>query len=185
MRIPLSAVSGVLDPEERDFRSLWRQKHCTDGKLLLFTPCDPLFLLIRILQIVEAQNASHLVPSPATQTDFFLVWTQTSASTNTRSLPYQDIFESAGPLMAFPSFATDPDHSRSAKRQRLDSEDDPSSSSDAAASAHLEMLCADLEAFGKLESVKLKMREICHVQGQSVLIFCQRRELEADGEWDA
>lgn len=128
-----------------------------DGKMLLLTPFDPVFLLVRILLVVSSQK-SKSDPGP-------MDLTSGDASTPKRSLPYDDIFESAAELMRYPVHTT--------------GDDKGGVETDSASSGAADMqLYDDMTAFGRLDCVKAAATAICQVQEIHADLSTYRLDLE-------
>ncbi|KAL7010200.1 hypothetical protein EMMF5_000220 [Cystobasidiomycetes sp. EMM_F5] len=112
-----------------------------DGKLLLLTPFDPVFLLVRILLVVGTQH--------------------TGDGSNRRSLPYDDIFEAAGEHFQSSSRAEASTSKAGvgSKRVHQGYEED-----DEAENALAKMVGEDISRFGRLAFVQRAMESICDCQ---------------------
>ena len=139
--------------------------------MLLLTPFDPVFLLMRILLVVSSQKVGARAPpilprcSPlSTSMPTFMAnqpragpgpvdLAGNDASAPKRSLPYDDIFESAAELMRYPVLTT--------------GDDKGGVETDSASSGAADVqLYDDMTAFGRLDCVKAAAGTICQVQGQ-------------------
>jgi len=118
-----------------------------DGKMLLLTPFDPVFLLVRILLVVGQKTMGS------------------NGKNARRSLPYDDIFESASQSMSFSATASGSvdGHATRAKRMRMDDEDDKSNDADAKDSQDA-LLAEDMQLFSRLPIVKASLEKICQKQ---------------------
>ncbi|CAD6571227.1 MAG: hypothetical protein CYPHOPRED_004353 [Cyphobasidiales sp. Tagirdzhanova-0007] len=113
-----------------------------DGKLLLLTPFDPVFLLARILLVVGHNKCDA------------------NGSSTRRSLPYEDIFESAAELMCTSAAPNTPP----TRTKRLRLNDDGDSADSVTTEAQDALLREDLVRLGSLPHTRKGMDRICEVQ---------------------
>lgn len=85
------------------------------------------------------------------------------------SLPYEDIFESAGTLLRFPNSSTgavDTQRSRSSTHKADEASLENMKTNDSAEDeAAASLLAEDMRRFGELECTRKAMTSICQVQG--------------------
>ena len=146
--------------------------------MLLLTPFDPIFLLVRILLVV-GQNVclySWSLLAPYSVTALICeVYKGITNQTTRRSLPYADVFESAGELMRFTSSSalsstSTINETPRTRSKRLKSDLERNSASVGSTDMNDASFSHDLIRFGQLSCVKSAMSKICEIHGGCLLL---------------